>query len=771
MGEYRGGKCPVLPTSHPRDESESPLTLKPSKSDTYAVIALIVVWLIFFWRIFTPITADQATFQEGDYFGQFVTFGAYQYERFSDGELPLWNPYNNGGLPFVADTQSATFYPPRLITIALTNLIGGTWTYSTLQNEVAFHVLVLTLLFYAFIRRLMLGARGIHLAAFVAAVTVGYGGLMTSYPLLQVAVLEAAVWIPLVLLAIVEATRHTQIRWSWLALGGLGLGLSWMAGHPQTSWFATYFAVAYLLWRLWQSPYRWRQWILSVGLLGCVTVGVTAVHLLPGLEYLRLTMRTGLGFDEKAGGFSVQDVTMMLYPSNTWSPLYFGVIGFGLALIGVFRTGRERWFWLMAVVGAFALSLGGHSAVYHALYNVLPGLSFFRGQERAVLIFVISAAVLIAMGIVRLHEADSAPQKAQILRFWRGYSAFAVGIAVCALLLSRAMPDFDNVFLGRAIFTALMLLGALAVIAWMLKASHSNTPLLLAVLIAFELLTIGIQTNVTEPIPVNRRGVMLPMETVNYALADEDLAFRVDGGMVHGIIGIPAGGNTGSLFGLQDIRGISPLFLDSAHAIIQRESPVQVAWEVFAVKYVFSEFPSLAVPSRIVAENAYFQMPLYLHELENPRPFAHLVYDYEVIHGDAFARELLADSRFDARNVIILAENPTIQLSGQRPEDAQALVTAYAPERFTIEATTSEPAILSVSHVDYAGWHVTVNGQSVTPIRAYGAVVGIPLEAGEHTITFEYRPLSFYMGAGLSLVTWMGLAILGLWKQIVRRRV
>ena len=28
------------------------------------------------------------------------------------GEIPLWNPYNNGGLPFIADTQAAVFYPP-----------------------------------------------------------------------------------------------------------------------------------------------------------------------------------------------------------------------------------------------------------------------------------------------------------------------------------------------------------------------------------------------------------------------------------------------------------------------------------------------------------------------------------------------------------------------------------------------------------------------------------------------------------------------------------
>ena len=69
------------------------------------------------------------------------------------GEVPLWNPYNNGGLPFIADTQAAVFYPPRLLTIGLSSLAGG-WTYHALELEMTFHVLAFTLMMYAFVRRL-----------------------------------------------------------------------------------------------------------------------------------------------------------------------------------------------------------------------------------------------------------------------------------------------------------------------------------------------------------------------------------------------------------------------------------------------------------------------------------------------------------------------------------------------------------------------------------------------------------------------------------------
>ena len=93
--------------------------------DAVVVVVLVAIWLLFFWRLFTPIEADQASVKKGDFSGQFVAFAAYQYQRFASGEVPLWDPYNNGGLPFIGDTQAAVFYPPRLITIGLSKLAAS----------------------------------------------------------------------------------------------------------------------------------------------------------------------------------------------------------------------------------------------------------------------------------------------------------------------------------------------------------------------------------------------------------------------------------------------------------------------------------------------------------------------------------------------------------------------------------------------------------------------------------------------------------------------
>src|SRR5690606_2555417 len=217
--------------------------------DAFAILILLILWLLFFWRLLTPIPGDQASITQGDFSGQFVAFAAYQYHRLTQGEIPLWNPYNNGGLPFIGDTQAAVFYPPRLVTIALSSLSGG-WTYHALELEMTFHVLAFTLMLYAFMRRLT----GSVFGAFVASIIAGYGGYLSGYPPLQLALLEAGIWLPLALLGIHEATRIGRIRWCWLVLTGAALGLSWMAGHPQTSFFLTYLLVAWWAYRLWVMP-------------------------------------------------------------------------------------------------------------------------------------------------------------------------------------------------------------------------------------------------------------------------------------------------------------------------------------------------------------------------------------------------------------------------------------------------------------------------------------------------------------------------------------
>lgn len=744
---------------------------KRFSQDMLAIVLLIALWWLFFWRLFTPNAADRVSLIKGDFSGQFVAFASYQYQRLAAGEVPLWNPYNNGGLPFIADTQAAVFYPPRLITIALSHLSGG-WTYNALQMEMTAHVLLYSLLMYLFIRRLtssqQIDQRGSIFGSFVAAVIAAYGGFTSGYPPLQLAILEAGIWLPLAALGIHTATRGENFRWLWLCLTGFALGLSWMAGHPQTTFFLTYFLIAYLAYRVYLQRYSWRIFLVGAALFGLVAFGLAAVQLVPGVEYLLQTTRAGLGFDAKGNGFPFQDILQFVFPTSVslWSPLYVGIVGLVLALTAIWRNLPESRFWGIVAFVALLLSFGANSVFFHTLYNLLPGLNFFRGQERAAYLVANSFAMLAGMSAAHIIGSQTR------LNFsTSGFNTKIFSIAPpytirhAILLLVGFMTAVTTItfvlWLGNAedyaeislmIFSTLIAAALLFLLPRLSAEPQNNRfAVLLCALLVFELFTVNMDNSNYESIPAEDK---LQAPTVLQPLMEDNAGiYRVDG--FRGLTD-----NYGSLYNIMDMRGISPLFLSGPHAIIERDYINPRAWEVFAVRYVFTDWTELPVESEMVSGGEDRWGGINVHQLSDPRPFAMLIYNVDVAPGDTFAHELLFTPDYNPRTNIILERDPGIPLRAEIPPDAAATVIEFAPEAFSIETTTPTSAILSIAHVDYSGWQATIDGEPIEILRAYGGLSAVVVPSGTHQISFIYDPLSYKIGTITSLFTWGGMVIL-----------
>ncbi len=728
-------------------------------ADAPAIGALVVLWLFFFWRLFTPVADDQASLAKGDFSGQFVAFGGYQYQRMTQGQIPLWNPYNNGGLPFIADTQAAVFYPPRWLTIGLSYHLGG-WNYNSLQLEMTLHVLLGTLLMYAFVRRLTRDDAHSPLAALIAALVIGYGGYMTGYPPLQLAVLEAAIWFPLIGLGILEATRAASFSPHYLALAGVGLGVSWLAGHPQTSFFLTYLSAAYLAYRCFALRLGWRRFLLSLGLFAVVSFGLTAVTMLPGLEYLRYTSRSGLGFAAKGHGFPFQDIAQFVFPGSVsqWSPLYVGLPALFFIFIALRQRPRESRFWLAVALLGLLHSLGDKGVLFDFTYNFVPGLRYFRGQERAAVVVAYSLATLAGLGVAAFASLPNRAQRMRTLHYWLGFTCLLAAIALAVLIAwtldSRVWGGFVEIAARSAIVAAA---------AYFVLLRFADAPRLAAfqvatvALIVFELFAVNMDHPANfDDKPHHEQLSMQPPRLVQQVLDDSNggQPFRVDG-----FRGLRE--NNGSLYGVMDMRGISPLFLNWVGRLVfidYVENPL--AWEVFAVKYVFSEKPQLSVPTQIVGEGHDSLGAIYLHELTDPRPFVFLMTDVAVANNNEWMMEYMGDIRFHEREKIVMHSAP------ERPLPAvasgQATVISFAPEEIVIEVDTPDNAILSVSLPDYVGWQARLNDEPIKIIRAYAALMALEIPAGQHTVTLTFAPASYALGAAISALTWLCLGMLAL---------
>jgi NADH:ubiquinone oxidoreductase subunit 3 (subunit A) len=727
--------------------------------DLLCVLALIALWLLFFWRLITPNPANALSIREGDFSGQFVAWAGYQGARQHAGEVALWNPYSSGGHPFLADTQSGVFYPPRVVILALTwldpNPTPGR-VYMAMQVEVMLHTLIASLLMYAFVRRLTKDRVGSVWGAFVAALTFAYGGYLTGYPMLQVAVLESSVWLPLMLLGILEATRD-RINYRWFGVSGVALGLAFHAGSPQFAHWSIILTLIFLAWRVYSSRRSFRVWLVGAMIFGGIGGGLAAVQLLPGLQYYALSARrSNFTFDQQGNGFPPFDVLQMIFPGwlTQWSPLFFGVSSLALAIYAVWRDTTAR-FW--AILGGVALliSFGRNTVIWDVLYNLPLGFSLFRQQERAAYPVAICAAILAGLGTITLFERRELP--ATFVKILRVTLAVMIGVTLVFFVIWQ-IGGMDDGRLRLMTFSVIIAALTVAWFMWVRQGQSRWQPFALIALLTLELFTIG---HGISNYQAGAASTRLPIPAQVQALqADPDPYFRVDGER-----GIRE--NYGALYGVQDIRGTSPLRLDRYDKLLTL--PKERLWDVLAVRYVFTPDRELPAPSAITGTGTDPYGEFNIHRLNAPRPFARLVYRTWIEADDQAALNALARKDIDIRQTAILPAAPAIALPENAPADGAATITKFAPERVTIQTRSSTPAILDLSLVYYPGWQATVDGARAEILRSNLAMMAVALPAGEHTVQLTFAPEWYSIGGLMSLIT-LFLCVIGIGTMVIKRR-
>jgi len=101
--------------------------------------------------------------------------------------------------------------------------------------------------------------------------------------------------------------------------------------------------------------------------------------------------------------------------------------------------------------------------------------------------------------------------------------------------------------------------------------------------------------------------------------------------------------------------------------------------------------------------------------------------------------------------------------------DARTRVVCDQPRR--LEARVDAPAegTLVVADTWFPGWTCEVDGIPAEIRRAHGVFRAVSVAAGRHRVVFEYRPQSFYVGAGASLAGLALTAMLALLARIIHR--
>ncbi len=185
-----------------------------------------------------------------------------------------------------------------------------------------------------------------------------------------------------------------------------------------------------------------------------------------------------------------------------------------------------------------------------------------------------------------------------------------------------------------------------------------------------------------------------------------------------------------------------------------------------------------------------------LYKNRNPLPRAWLVKDYKVMDPQAMLQTMI-QKEFRPGQEVFLEEDPKWTnppsppltkgakdqvgrrgLPLQRRNDVgEALsgvpqkvqIKSESNNRLALNVEVSEDNLLVLSDTYYPGWKAFVDGRETKIYRADYTFRAISLNAGTHQVEFVYDPISFKLGAGVTLLGILGCIGIG-WVARYRRR-
>ncbi|MGB3328556.1 MAG: YfhO family protein, partial [Thermomicrobiales bacterium] len=159
---------------------------------------------------------------------------------------------------------------------------------------------------------------------------------------------------------------------------------------------------------------------------------------------------------------------------------------------------------------------------------------------------------------------------------------------------------------------------------------------------------------------------------------------------------------------------------------------------------------------------------------ENPRAYARAWVVHDVRRDDGSGIAQLASGQADGHAIAFVdGAAPAVSPVPQGSGGETAMVTTTAPETITVHATLNAPGLLVLSEVYDKGWNAYVDGKKTEVMRTNGALRGVALQAGEHTVVFRYEPREIAIGlviSGIAMVAMLAAFALAGAHALRRRR-
>ncbi len=743
------------------------LSVRQSEADEWLTpgrFALLLGLLIA--ATFPGVLSGSTTFIIRD-FGMF-SYPAADFHRQSlwRGELPLWNPFSNCGLPFLAEWNTLTLYPLSLIYL----LLPLTWSLP---------FFCLAHMFWGGMGMYFLANRwtGERWAAGLAGVIFSFNGL-TLNALMWPNVIAALGWLPWVVWLGPPAWREGGKPVVWAALAG---AMQMLAAGPE---------VILLTWVI-LSVLACGDWIRREGsrsgipvrffALALLVAMICAVQLLPFLELLAHSQR------DRDYSSTSQDWSMpfwgwanFLVPlfrttptaqgvcfqnGQYWTTSYYAGVGtilFGAVALRHLRDWRVRALAGLLLLG-LVMALGDGSLLYRGLRRCFPALGFIRYPVKFVILVLAVAPLLAAFGF------------AVLARKTRRTGRFELGGALLMLLLIGAVVALDwkspisqvawratwQSGLSRAAFLILIFLGAAA----FLDSAGRQRVLrgcLLLLLFWLDFVTHaptqnpGVKTSAYAPgwaraeLKLNPEPKLGGSRAMLSPAAREYLRYNPMAGLeetyLRNRLAFRASCNL-----LDEVPQI-----DGSFSLTPRE-----AYRVTALPY---DQPNRSFPALLdflgVSQTTVEGGTLEWVARPSAMPLV-TAGQQPVFADDRTAFAALSQTNLNLRQIVFLPLDARGSITATQQTTARVLEATFANQNISIQTETRAASLVVVSQTHYPAWRAYVDGKPARIWRANYAFQALEVPAGRHGIRMVYEDRMLWAGAVFSGLGFLACA--GLW--------
>jgi hypothetical protein len=720
--------------------------------DALAAAFVALVPFAAYYRLW--LSGPRAQYLQGDTCGLYWPDLVYFYRALAHFQLPLWNPFERGGVSMLSEPEAGVLYPLNWLLVAAGAASGGL-PFVVIEIKACLHLAIGGLAMFAWLRR-----RGLApAAAVIGGVVYELGPYTTGNAFFSLVWPQA--WLPFVLLGA-----------DWLLDGGGPLAgiavaaatfLMVVAGSPPTAFYCALVAVPYVCVRAVDVARRDGAGTVMARSRGplLLAAALTALACYPSLrgtfEAMRYSERAVRSFGYVAEtplpppewlGFLLRDASHV--------HVYVGLPSVLLAVIGLARWRPRAEAWMFAAVAVFGvlLMLGGQTPVLQWLYDTAPPFRLFRICSRYVFLVQAAVAVLAAHGFAALSELRDPGRKFAWAKKLAAPVGATAGLVLVAVPHVTRAPDLRDDARSMLVCGAVTLVVVIAV---------ALGPRLAPALGAILALVVGADFALVA----QRAGVLHAgrFDAGSTTVSDEWVArMQAEVGQDRVFAEFGLAWNAGNRLGLRDLRGYS-VALNSQRLIdaYKQIGKAPRLLGLFNVRWLLhSANPTLGMSHNFVKGADHVAGVEHragaVYEIDDPAPYAYWVEGARVVPTAGAALARLGD--LDPHGELVLAEEDVGPVAPDRRIEHAARAAAtlegrtLSSLRFAVDAPVA--GYLVVNESWFPGWRATVDGNGAALLRGNVIMQAVEVPAGHHVIELRFRPGYVLYPLVAALVGWLG---------------